>query len=194
MEFSKYRFWAILLFVLGTVVIYCLFINLSDHEITVANAFTLFGTYFSLYGLVVAYLQIQSIKGISTETKDAVDASAKKVNQIISVSELSKSNKVVQEIQIYLQDNKFELALVRMKDLKAILIQIQYNEHLADYVNDKLYNVNITDLATDMNNLYDHMTGGKKGINFSKLNQNMENLSTTLSQFENQLKYKKYDT
>ena len=179
------------MFIAGTVTIFIIFLRLDTTQKTVANAFTLFGTYFSLYGLFIAYLQIKNIKETSEETKIAVETSAMRVNQIISVSELSKSNKTIQEIQMFLQNDKHELALIRMKDLKSILIQVKFNDHLQDYTNDHLYNQNITDLGTDISNLYDHITGGKKGVNFSKLNQNLEKLSTILTEFENKLKYKR---
>lgn len=83
---------------------------------------------------------------------------------------------------------------MRMKDLKSILIQVKYNDDLLEYTNNGLYNQNITDLGSDINNLHDLITGIKKGVNFSRLNQNLENLATTLTEFENKLKYKEYDT
>ena len=187
---NKYRFWSIFFFVGGTFIIVLIFINLESSQKTVANAFTLFGTYLSLYGILIAYLQIQSIKETSEKTKRAVEESSNRINQILSVSDLSKSNKVIQEIQYFLQNDKVELALLRMKDLKAILIQIKFNEDLIEYTENNLYNQNITDLGADINNLHDQITGAKKGINFSKVNQNLERLSTILAELENKLKYK----
>ena len=187
---NKYRFWAILFFIIGTIIITSVFISLEVSQKTIANAFTLFGTYFSLYGILIAYLQIQSIRETSEKTKEAVEQSSSRINQILSVSDLSKSNKVIQEIQIFLQNDKLELALIRMKDLKSILIQVKFNDDLSEYTEDHLYNQNITDLGADINNLYDQITGIKKGLNFSKINQNLERLSTILMELENKLKYK----
>lgn len=172
----------------------CVFYWLPDKDKTVVNAFTLFGTFFSLFGLAVAYIQIQNIKKTSQQTKLAVEKSLLRINQVLSVSELSKANKTIQEIQSFLLHQKHEIALMRMKDLKSILIQVKYNEDLSEYTNNGLYNQNITDLGSDLNNLHDLIIGNKKGVNFSKLNQNLENLATTLTEFENKLKYKEYDT
>lgn len=167
---------------------------LPNKDKTVVNAFTLFGTFFSLFGLAVAYIQIQSINKTSKQTKLAVEKSLLRINQVLSVSELSKANKTIQEIQSFLLHQKHEIALMRMKDLKSILIQVKYNEDLTEYTNNRLYNQNITDLGSDINNLHDLIIGNKKGVNFSRLNQNLENFATTLTDFENKLKYKEYDT
>jgi hypothetical protein len=171
-----------------------LFYLLEDKDKTTVNGFTLFGTYFSLYGLAIAYLQIQSINQTSRQTKIAVEKSLLRITQVLSVSDLSRANKTIQEIQSFIIQEKYEIALMRMKDLKGILIQVKYNEELVEYTSDYVYNQNVTDLGNDINNLHDLIVGTKKGLNFSRLNQNLENIATTLTEFENKLKYKGYDT
>lgn len=170
------------------------FFYLPDDDKTIVNSFTLFGTFLSLFGLAIAYIQIQSINKTSEQTKLAIEKSLQRINQILSVSELSKATKTIQEVQSFILQNKHEIALMRMKDLKSILIQVKYNEDLLEYTDNGLYNQNITDLGSDITNLHDLITGNKKGLNFSRLNQNLENLGTTLTEFENKLKYKDYDT
>ena len=194
MELSKYKNWVILIFIIGTLIISVVFFLISDSEQTVVNAFTLFGTFFSLFGLVIAYIQIHSINKTSKYTKFAVEKSLLRINQVLSVSELSKANKVIQEIQYYLIQQKHEIALLRMKDLKSILIQVKYNNDLTEYANDRVYNRNITDIGSDISNLNDLIIGVKKELNFSRLNQNLENLATILTEFENKLKYKEHGT
>lgn len=194
MDFNKDRKRVIILFIFGTLIMGIIFYWLPESDKSIANAFTLFGTFFSLFGLAIAYIQIQSINTTSKQTKIAVDKSLLRINQVLSVSELSKANKTIQEIQSFLLHQKHEIALMRMKDLKSILIQVKYNEDLAEYTNNGIYNQNITDLGSDINNLHDLIIGNKKGVNFSRLNQNLENLATTLTEFENKLKYKEHDT
>jgi hypothetical protein len=185
---------AILIFIVGTSLMAIIFYFLPDKDRTAVNAFTVFGTFLSLFGLGFAYLQIQSINTTSEQTKVAVDKSLLRINQILSVSELSKANKTIQEIQSFNIQGKHEISLMRMRDLKSILIQVKYNDDLEEYTNDNIYNQNITDLGSDINNLHDLLIGNKKGVNFSRINQNLESLSTTLAEFENKLKYKGNDT
>ncbi len=189
MNLSDSQKKTILVFVIGTIIIFGLFYFLNSEEKTLINFFTLFGTFASLYGLWLAYMQILSLKISNESTKKAVDKSLNRINQVLSVSELSKANKIIQEIQTSNINSKHELSLIRMKDLKHILIQIKFNSELNIYTETSTYNKNITDLSIDISNLNDFILGTKRGVNFSKLNSNLEELSTTLSEFENKLKF-----
>lgn len=189
MKLSESQNKSILLFIVGTILILILYGNLKNNDRTIINFFTLYGTFASLFGLWLAYAQILSLKVSNQKTQVAVTKSLDRINQILSVSELSKAVKIIQEIQSSNLNNKHELSLIRMKDLKHILIQIKYNSDLNTYTETNIYNKNITDLSIDINNIHDLIIGKKKNINFSKLNSNLEELSTTLSEFENKLKF-----
>jgi len=191
---GKDRILAIIIFIGGTLIVGGTFYLIPDKDQTVVNGFTLFGTFLSLFGLLFAYLQIQNIKTTSQQTKLAIENSMLRINQVLSISELSKAIKIIQEIQSFIIQEKHEIALMRMKDLKFILIQVKYNEDLAKYTNDSIYNKTITDLGSDITNLNDLIIGHKKGLNFSSLNKNLENIATTITDLENKLKYKGYDT
>ncbi|MFH6963575.1 hypothetical protein ACHRVK_14365 [Flavobacterium plurextorum] len=185
---------SIIIFIIGlglTISLFYYFLEVKNR--TILNFLSLFGTFTSLYGLWLAYEQILSLKKSSEETKNAVIDSLKKIDQILSVSELSKANKIIQEIQTSNSNSKHELSLLRMRDLKNILIQIKYNKDLNSYTETGLYIQNIADLSIDINNLNDLIIGKKKGINSSKLNSNLEHLATTLSEFENKLKFERND-
>ncbi|CCG53697.1 Probable transmembrane protein of unknown function [Flavobacterium indicum GPTSA100-9 = DSM 17447] len=190
MKLTENQKKTILYFIIGTVIIVSLFMfSLEDKDKTIVNFFTLFGTFASIFGLWIAYIQIISLKLTNEQTKIAVENSLNKINQLLSISELSKAIKIIQEIQTSNINGKHEVALIRMKDLKSILIQIKYNSELNIYTETNIYNQNITDISIDINNLNDFLIGRKKGLNFSKLNSNLEELSTTITEFENKLKF-----
>jgi hypothetical protein len=189
MNFKDNKLITLFYFIVGAIIAMIIFFTLDKKDITIVNFFTIFGTYASLFGLWIAYRQLLSLQAVNTETKNAVDKSLNRINQILSVSELSKANKIIQEIQTSNLNSKYELSLLRMKDLKYILIQIKSNSELNIYTETSTYNKNITDLSIDINNLNDFIIGLKKGVNFSKLNSNLEELSTVLSEFENKLKF-----
>ena len=176
-------------FIIGTAICTIIFYKLNEVDKNTGNFLTLFGTFLSLYGLWIAYIQILSLKTTAEQTKNAVENSLNRINQILSVSDLSKANKIIQEIQTSNMNGKHELSLLRMRDLKYILIQVKSSAELNVYTETGTYNQNITDLSIDINNLNDLVLGKKKGVNFSKLNSNLEDLATTLSEFENKLKF-----
>ena len=194
MNLSNHRIKSIFVFILGTGLITLFFYNLAPQHKNIVNFFTLYGTFASLFGLWLTYVQIQSINQTSKLTNTAVEKSLIRINQVLSVSDLSRANKIIQEIQSFILGGKQDLALLRLKDLKTILIQVKFNEDLTEYTNTDLYNQHITDLGSDINNLNDLILGQKKGINFSKVNQNLENLATVITEFENKLKFKQHDT
>jgi hypothetical protein len=191
---SNKRTLAIIIFIIGAIIIGLLYYELDSKLKTIVNFFTLFGTYSTLFGLWLTYLQIQGIKETSSLTKIAVDLSFLRINQVLSVSDLSKATKIIQEIQASILNDKTELALIRMKDLKAILIQVKYNEELTEYTHNDTYNQQITDLGSDINNMTALILGNKSGLNYSKVIMNLESLATVLVEFENKIKSQRNDT
>lgn len=181
------------IFIIGNFLITVLYYNLNPNLKNVVNFFTLYGTFTSIFGILIAYIQIQNLNEISKQTKESVDKSLTRITQVLSVSEISRANKIIQEIQTSIIHTKYEISLIRMKDLKQILIQIKYNSELNSYTNTSTYNQNITDISIDINNINDLILGNKKSVNFSKVSSNLENLATILSDFENKLKFEKND-
>lgn len=194
MALSKERRIVIIIFFIATFIAIIFYWLLPEKERTILNGFTLFGTMLSIVGIGITYFQIKSVSRQGEETKIAIDESLLRINQIVSVADLSKAVKIIQEIQSFILHEKQEVILIRMKDLKLILIQLKYNKELIDYTKNAIYTQNITDLGSNISNLQDLIMGNKKGFNFSALNKNLEHLITTLSEFENKLKYKDYDT
>jgi len=189
---KKYKYW-IISFLVGTGLICLIFIFLPIDQKTVVNAFTLFGTFISIFGLALASIEIKSVNEVNEKTKKAIEKSLLKINQILSISDLSKANKIIQEIQTALISNKLEIVLLRMRDLKTILIQVKYNEDLVEYTSANIYNKNIMDIASDINNVHNEIIENNQKIKVDKIQQNLEKIATILSDFENKLKYKKYD-
>ena len=194
MKLTNSQLYALILFVISIGATYIVYGNLEKELKNIINLFSIFGTLASVYGIYLAYLQIQGIKETTQSTREAVDKSVIRINQVLSISEISKASKVIQEIQVSIIHNKNELALIRMRDLKQILIQAKYNGELLYFTQNESYNQNITDLSIDINNISDLVLEKKKGVNFSKVNQNLEAISTLLSEFENKLKFGNYDT
>ncbi|RYX81695.1 hypothetical protein EON73_04680 [bacterium] len=193
MKLSSNQIKATFVFIIGSITISLIYYNLKADLKNIVNFFTLYGTFASLFGLYLAYLQIQSIKQTSEETKKAVENSLMRINQVLSVSEISKASKVIQEIQTCILNEKHEVAIIRMKDLKQILIQVKYNGDLIKQTSDNSYNQHITDLSIDINNINDLLLGKKLGVNFSKVNHNLESLATVLTDFESKLKFERHE-
>jgi hypothetical protein len=189
MNASNIKNLTLVIFAIGFLIIVIFYYNLSSVHKNIINFISLFGTFLSLFGIIFAFLQLESLKQINKNTQTQVNLSIEKINDILSISELSKSIKVIQEIQNYLHNQKSELSLVRLKDLKQILIQIKHNNNLTEFTNQEDYEKFIVNLSIDINNISDSILKPSRSVNFSKINSNLEELSTRLSEFENKLKF-----
>ena len=75
-----------------------------------------------------------------------------------------------------------------MKDLKAILVQAKHIPEISSLTTTEEFRNSIITLTTDINNTSDYISNRKKRVNFSTINSNLENIATTISDFETQLK------
>ena len=106
--------------------LYFVFFDQKDQNMI--NGITVLGTYLSLLGIVISYFQIKSVKDINEKTKTAIEISLQRLNQLVVVADLSKAIKIIEEIQQFIQQKNYAIVLIRMKDLKSILIQAKHNE------------------------------------------------------------------
>ncbi|MCD8413700.1 hypothetical protein [Tenacibaculum finnmarkense] len=189
MKLSNIQKIAVICFIIGLLIIIILYNNLNETDKNTVNFISIFGTFLSFFGIVFAFLQLESIKEINTNTHKEVKASISRINDILSISELSKGVKIIQEIQTSIQNKKYELSLIRMKDLKYILIQTKHNSKLIEYTKKEEYENSIINLSIDINNVSDSILKPNKTVNYSKVNSNLEGLSTKISELENKLKF-----
>lgn len=194
MELFNTKTAVIIIFLLGLLLPIGLFytiIGIPDRN--TSNFLSLIGAYISLFGLSVAYFQIFSVKEMTLATKKAVDENAQKISQILSVSDLSKASGLTEQIQQYMIKGNYQPALLRMKDLKAILVQSAHIKELENFTKTDEYSNIISNLTLDLNNLTeylvpDNVENRKKKISFSVINSNLENISTVLVDFVTKLK------
>lgn len=189
MKLSNVQIITILIFIIGFLGLFFYYNSLDKTLKNSLNLVSIFGTYLSLFGIIMSFIQIYDLKAINDKTQKEINESLKKINNILSVSELSKSLKIVDEIQNSLRANKNELALIRMKDLKYILIQIKHNKTLERYTSNDEYSDLLVDLSIDISNLSDNIFKPHKNINVTKVNLNLEKISTKFSELENKLKF-----
>ncbi|WP_374460242.1 hypothetical protein [Chryseobacterium taeanense] len=189
MKLSNVQIITMLIFIIGFLGLFFYYNNLDKIFKNSLNLITIFGTYLSLFGIIMSFIQIYDLKAINDKTQKEVNESLKKINNILSVSELSKSLKIVDEIQSSLRANKNEVALIRMKDLKYVLIQIKHNKSLEKYTANDEYSDLLIDLSIDISNLSDNIFKPHKNINVTKVNLNLEKISTKFSELENKLKF-----
>jgi hypothetical protein len=184
------------IFMLGLLLVGLLyFVFFDQKDQNMINGITVLGTYLSLLGIVISYFQIKSVKDINEKTKTAIEKSLQRLNQLVVVADLSKAIKIIEEIQQFIQQKNYAIVLIRIKDLKSILIQAKHNEEANKLIEYESFCINLNELIVDIKNMHEFTTGYKKtSLNFSKIANHLEDLSTTLTAFEHKLKNIKNDS
>jgi DNA-binding protein len=147
------------------------------------------GSVASLFGLAIAIVQLSSLKEISQETKRAVQETQDKLVQNISIADVSKAIKMIEQIQMHVGLKRYESAHLRLQDLKSLLIQFKQNSQFSKIAVESNYDDLYSDLIIHTLNIYDLVFLAGKELNSSVLNKTLENIGAILVSFENQLKF-----
>jgi hypothetical protein len=161
----------ILLFFVGlvlTIIVFFFYLKVRPNAI---NLISLVGSFASVYGICVGVLQIISVKKSIGLTNTAISSTVEKIETSLTISELSSASKLIEEIQAYLTANEYSVSLVRLKDLKEIIIEHSFR--ITEF--DKLIPI-ITD---DVNNLSKKVNESKK-IRVQKIRENLETIKTEI--------------
>jgi hypothetical protein len=190
----KYRQISILFFIIGLLGVVIVLLILPKESRILLNYLSVIGTFASVFGLLIAYFQILSLKNTSKSIELAVNNSTHRLNTVLSVSELAKSKKLIEEIQIMLEHDSYGASLIRLKDLKELLIQNKFNVDLQKPTNTKEYRTIIINTGIDINVVGDYVYKVKDKINKVEIIRNLEVTRTKIIEFENELKYNNHDT
>jgi hypothetical protein len=180
--------WAIL----SVAITVLMYLPLESENKTYLNFLAVGGFVAQILGLLITYIQINSVKEITKATEQQVKDSIELNNGILMISDLSKKIEMVNEIQGYLNDDKIELCILRMKDLKIILNSLKNQDQYKGFFLKRNFNDVFSKFIVDLDNLHAHRTKRQK---FDKLIviKNLEEISTLLSSVELKLKSPSYD-
>jgi len=173
------------------VFVLCIITYFFRDKLNIITYISIIGSYASLFGIWISYEQIKSVKDISKITQQSIEKNLSEVNLYLSYSDISKTIKIIYEIENYILISKLEPALIRMRDLKLALIQISQNSRLIkEDDKKKLLTTHITNLGIDIANVYSHIKDQGE-LDPKVINQNLENATTYLAELESKLKFQK---
>lgn len=158
---------------------------------SVVDVSTLYATILATLGIWIGYIQIQSLKTENQEVKNAVLATLNRVNQILSVAELTKSISITQEIQNFIRDSRHDLAVLRMRDLKSYLVQTRNYVNLLTVDENELLDKCIFAVAVDLTDILER-TSSPKSLNVKAINKNLAMVETMLEEFVRKFKNVNY--
>lgn len=168
-----------------------LFLLYIKEELSISSGISVIGSFASTFGIALTYIQIMSVKEISSSINKAVGGAMDELFKAFSISDLSKSSRLAQEIQTLLRTGKIDSSYLRMQDLRFMLIQFKHVKVLESIYDKNEYKSINTNLNIDMSNVNSLLLKNRKGVNLQKICQNLDETVTFLSELENKLKYKR---
>jgi hypothetical protein len=87
---------------------------------------SLTGSVLSATGVYLAIEQLKKTQKAAEAARDASQAAERGIARNVLIADISVSGKMIDEIKAFLRSCKYELALVRVSDLTAIIIQLQH--------------------------------------------------------------------
>ena len=155
---------------------------------------TAIGSICSIVALVYLIYQIVSLKKSSEITQKAINETKDVIIHNISLSEISKTNKTIQEIQNYNRAEKYELSIMRLQEVKKFLINLKsYNPINPINVDNykKILQDHIRNISIIYHNLEKELSNASQTskLNIVKINSDLEKLSDYLSAIETSIKY-----
>ena len=189
----NYRFLTISVIVIAILLTLVVLLKIPDEQVNLLNLISVIGTIASLLGLILAYIQILSIKDTAIRTREAVEESITRVNEILSISELSKGIKNIGLAQNSIKNRKYDHAEILMKELKGLLIQAKHVRELSNKTSTTEFQGLLMNLGIDLNNLRQLESNDGIEIDHFKILSNLDEVSSVLIDLENKLKFKNYE-
>lgn len=123
-------YWILAFVAVGAGLVCLLLVFLQAGDKSIINIAGVFGAYVSFFSLVLMFAQFKSIRDISQETKDQMDA-------LVSVSNLAKHAELARSAQNDVIAGKEDLAIYKIQIIKETLIKLENrdgtNSSIPDY-------------------------------------------------------------
>ena len=171
-----------------------LYYLIPSEDRTILNVLAIIGFVISLMGIIISYLQILSLKQIAEQTRLQVAESIKLNNDILMLTDLSRKSAMIDEIQIYLRDNKIELCILRMKDLKIVLNTLKSISIYKPFFNRKEFTQIFENFNIDLSNFQNHRLNNANSIDKTVIMLNLDKLASFFQNVEIKLKSQTHDS
>lgn len=160
-----------ILWTISSIIIFIsIYIAINDkYQAHFINILCIVGFVISVVGLYIAYSQILSLKKISEDTKAEVEKSVLLNNNILLMSELSSKTEIVNAIEDYLKGDKYDICILRMKDLQITLNSIKNQEQYYSLISKKSFQSILSNFNIDLYNIQSYTTKNSSKYEIDKI-------------------------
>jgi len=185
-QIDKQVAWSIAVFI--AIAIGTIFIAPKINAVLL-NSASIIGSVASVIGLIHVWLQVTKAISISNASKNAAENARDKVMAFISIVDLTKLLKTIQETQKYNRHKEFSLSHLRMQELREGLQIIRSNPKYSSVISDKKMSGMISMMSTDICSLDKQLVSKGEQIDISILNNNLDSILKELDVLNSKLRF-----
>jgi hypothetical protein len=147
------------------------------------------GSVASLFGLIIIAIEVLSLRGVAESTRQAVEGTQAEIAASISLADISRALRSIEQVQSFARDGKYELAHMRLQDVRDLLVRLRDNPRFSPSLKPKQFRELLSSVGAELSGLYDSAYDSTTEFDSRRLYQNMERLVIVLVSFENQLRF-----
>lgn len=172
------------------------FMGISQNN-TISKWASIIGTEATIIGLALTLVQLKAVKdtaeATNVEVANAVRRSQDRIRDVLSVSDFTSTLRIIDIIDSYIKDNKFELAVSKLKEVQKTLIIVRSTDDFVKNIDKKVdLSDIINSLNLDINNLFENIDT-PKNIQKSEIWPRLRIISDIIISIESYLKNKSYE-
>ncbi len=169
---------------------YLIGFKLSTDERTTVNILSIIGTIASSFGLAIALIQIIALKEISVITQSTIKDTKDKLMLGISISDVTEGIKLISEIDSFIGNQKYEIARLKIIDLREKLIQFKSSKEFQLIIQDNKIQEIISLLNIQISSIYNVIFSEEEiKYNPEEITNQLQEIATHLTDFRNNIKY-----
>lgn len=154
------------------------------------------GTLITIIGFILTVSQLKTVEMIAKETRTEVDKAVKmvqsRIKELFSVADCAAAQRTIDEIEGYIREDKYELAVLRLKEIHKLLVVIYNDKELKNKCQKNIDSL-VRDVGLDINNLVENIKTPNL-IYKERITSHLRDTSIVFIEIENYLKKNTYDT
>lgn len=183
--------WFLMVVVIVVFAMYVILNKMLPNEKTWFNITSLVSSVIGIIGFIIAIQQIQTVKDIAKHTEFEVKSAFINYTKILLAQEITQKLMLINEIERYLAEDRFDLCHMRMKDLLAVLNQIKATTSAIDYeINQRILSKLTRGHNIDCQAIYMRIINSRNNINKELIIKNIMDVNNFLSEIRTDLTLK----
>lgn len=154
---------------------------------------SLIGSIASIIGIPLSLWQIFKIKSNTDASRKAIEETKGEIQRVASISDLAKVAEIIKHIQDSISEQKDDIALFRLKELKSIIIELKERPILDSTDFKEKISRHIVTIGADIINLHNLTLSVSTQIKRDIIVKHLEQVSDIIIEAQSRLKYQDYE-